>query len=120
MKALDLFKTLRRSASSDVPDSTIYNLISYVFGVSKIDVALDKDIIVDEGEFRRVVYLLGENVPFAYITGYEAFMEETFMYCQAFSSHVMNRASSGACTKGAVQFFLDFGSGSGAIAISCS
>jgi len=54
MKALDLFKTLRRS-------------------VSKIDVALDKDIIVDEGEFRRVIYLLGENVPFAYITGYEAF-----------------------------------------------
>jgi len=46
MKALDLFKTLRRSASSDVPDSTIYNLISYVFGVSKIDVALDKTLLL--------------------------------------------------------------------------
>jgi len=92
MKALDLFKTLRRSASSDVPDSTIYNLISYVFGVSKIDVALDKDIIIDQGELRRVVYLLGENVPFAYITATRPSTEETFTYCQAFSSHVMRQS----------------------------
>jgi len=92
MKALDLFKTLRRSASSDVPDSTIYNVISYVFGVSKIDVALDKDIIVDEGELRRVIYLLGENVPFAYITGYEAFYGRDFYVLPGVSSHVMRQS----------------------------
>jgi len=73
---------------------------------SKIDVALDKDIIVDEGEFRRVIYLLGENVPFAYITGYEAFYGRDFYVLPGvFIPRNEAELSSGACTKGAVQFF---------------
>lgn len=119
MKALDLFKTLRRSASSDVPDSTIYNLISYVFGVSKIDVALDKDIIVDEGEFRRVIYLLGENVPFAYITGYEAFYGRDFYVLPGvFIPRNETELLVELALKEPFNSFLDFGTGSGAIAIS--
>jgi len=119
MKALDLFKTLRRSASSDVPDSTIYNLISYVFGVSKIDVALDKDIIVDEGEFRRVIYLLGENVPFAYITGYEAFYGRDFYVLPGvFIPRNEAELLVELALKEPFNSFLDFGTGSGAIAIS--
>lgn len=119
MKALDLFKTLRCSGSSDVPDSTIYNLVNYIFGVSKIDVALNKDIIVDEGELRRVVYLLGENVPFAYITGHEAFYGRDFYVLPGvFIPRNETELLVELALTESFNSFLDFGSGSGAIAIS--
>lgn len=119
MKALDLFKRLRRSASSDVPDSTIYNLVNYIFGVSEIDVILDKDIIVDEGELRRVVYLLGENVPFAYITGNEAFYGRDFYVLPGvFIPRNETELLVELALKESFNSFVDFGSGSGAIAVS--
>jgi len=53
---------------------------------------LTKTIIVDEGEFRRVIYLLGENVPLPTSQATKLFMEETFYVLPGVSSHVMKQS----------------------------
>jgi len=119
MKALDLFNTLRASASLSTPDSTIYNLITYVFNISKTDVVLNKDISVDKAELRRVVYLLQENVPFAYITGFEAFFGRDFYVLPGvFIPRNETELLVELALKEPFSSFLDFGSGSGAICVS--
>ncbi len=119
MKALDLFNTLRASASSSAPDSTIYNLITYVFDISKTDVVLNKDISIDQDELSRVVYLLQENVPFAYITGFEAFYGRDFYVLPGvFIPRNETELLVEIALKEPFSSFLDFGSGSGAISVT--
>ena len=119
MKALDLFNTLRASASSSTPDSTIYNLMTHVFDVSKIDIVFDKDISVDSTELSRVIYLLGEGVPFAYITGFEAFYGRDFYVLPGvFIPRNETELLVELALREPFSSFLDFGSGSGAIAVS--
>jgi release factor glutamine methyltransferase len=120
MKALDLFSLLKRSDSSNaLQDATILNLIEYCFHIPKAKVFSNSDVSPNTKELDRVVYLLRERVPFAYITGRESFYgREFFITPGVFIPRNETEILVEEALKAPFEKVLDYGSGSGAICVT--